>query len=61
MANIWKESRSEPGLHIKRAGNVKNNSLAIGVPNPATTLAASKRIVLGTKNQGTSKLDGVTK
>lgn len=59
---IWSESRSEPGLHIKRTSKVKDGSNSIGTAVPGTSrILGDSLIVLGKRNRGTSKLDGMTK
>lgn len=49
---IWSESRSEPGLHMKRTKEPKVNTF---------TNRIRGLILLGKRNRGTSKLDGLTK
>lgn len=60
--SIWSESRSEPGLHLKTTDKVKNGSNSVGTAVPGTSrILGDSLIVLGSKNRGTSKLNGVTK
>lgn len=58
--NIWSVDKPAGGLHIKQKGSM-NGKHTIGAKDAGGPAKRGSRIVLGSGNQGTSSLMGVTK